>query len=331
MPSKIAKIVFMSQKFYKDITRKPPFFKISEDVHSSTLGKYYFIMTEEQMLSGHSQQYHFDEKGIPIISSYIDVEDQKMIYYPISIGQYGLAIWHTYLQTKSEKDKQRFLNIADWFCNNKIEDEKLGAYWLTHVDKPAYQIYEPWKSCFSQARAINILLRASQITGDKNYELLSEKALNPFLFSVKDGGIVTFLNEGPFYEEYPAKVPVLVLNGMIFALFGIYDFVRVNPNHNQAKEIYNRGLKCLEKLLPKFDIGFWSQYSLCKADFHPKVDPARISYHLLHIVQLQAMYKITGHEIFNHYANKWLSYLNLSNKLKMYVLKYKALKKMNRL
>jgi heparosan-N-sulfate-glucuronate 5-epimerase len=331
MPGRLAKIFFMSRKFYKDITRKPPFFEIADDVHSPTLGEYYFIMTEEQMLSGHSQQYHFDEKGIPIIPSYIDVEEQKMVYYPISIGQYGLAIWNTYLRTKSEEDKQRFLNIAEWFYHNQIEDEKLGAYWLTHVDKPAYQIFAPWKSCFSQARAINIFVRAFQITGDEDYKQIAEKALKPYLFSVEEGGVVTFLDEGPFYEEYPAKVPVLVLNGMIFALFGIYDFVRVYPKHREAKEIFDKGLDCLEKLLPKFDLGSWSQYSLCKADFHPEIDPATISYHLLHIVQLQAMYKITGHEIFDEFARRWQDYLKLSNKLKMYRIKYIALKKMKRL
>ena len=331
MPSKLAKIFFMSRKFYKDITRKPPFFDIADEVNSQTLGEYYFIMTEEQMLAGHSQQYHFDEQGIPIIPSYIDVEEQKMVYYPISIGQYGLAIWNTYLRTRSEEDKQRFLKIAEWFYDNRIEDEKLGAYWLTHVDKPAYQIFEPWKSCFSQARAINILLRAYQVTGNKTYEQLAEKALKPFLFSVEDGGVVTFLEEGSFYEEYPARVPVLVLNGMIFALFGIYDFVRVYPEHQEARNIFDSGLECLEKLLPKFDLGFWSRYSLCAADFHPEIDPATISYHLLHIVQLQAIYKITGHEIFDEFARRWQDYLELSNKLKMYRIKYRALKKMRRL
>ncbi|MCK5076947.1 MAG: hypothetical protein KAR38_11260, partial [Calditrichia bacterium] len=34
---------------------------------------------------------------------------------------------------------------------------------------------------------------------------------------------------GPFYEEYTAEYPTLVLNGHIFALFGICDFVRAFP------------------------------------------------------------------------------------------------------
>ncbi|MHA1755966.1 MAG: hypothetical protein ACTSVV_04290, partial [Promethearchaeota archaeon] len=84
MPNKVQKIFFMLRKFIKDLTRDRQIYELAKEIHSSNLCEYYFIMTEEQMLSGHSQQYHFDEEGIPIIPTYIDVEEQKMIYYPIS-------------------------------------------------------------------------------------------------------------------------------------------------------------------------------------------------------------------------------------------------------
>jgi hypothetical protein len=331
MPNRIQKYFFMLKKFYKDITRDRQIYQLSEDLHSSELGEYYFIITEEQMLSGHSQQYHFDENGIPIIPTYIDVEDQRMVYYPISIGQYGLAIWNTYLRTQSEADKKRFLNIAEWFYDNKTEDSILGYYWLTDVEKPAYRIERPWKSAFSQARAINIMLRAFQLTGDEMYQVASSKALQLFQFSVNDGGITTFLKEGPFYEEYPADAPVLVLNGHIFALCGIYDFIRTHPHSVEAEDLFESGLNSLEKLLPKYDMGFWSKYSLCEATFHPEVDPSTIGYHYLHIIQLDLLNKLTGRDIFRQYADKWSAYSKFGNYLKMYLVKYKALKKMKRL
>jgi len=115
MPNKLQKMFFMLWKLKKDLVRDRQIYQLTDDLHSSQLGEYYFLMTEEQMLAGHSQQFHFDEKGIPIIPSYIDVEDKKMVYYPISIGQYGLAIWHTYLQTRSEQDKKRSLQLPTGF------------------------------------------------------------------------------------------------------------------------------------------------------------------------------------------------------------------------
>lgn len=321
----------MLQKLHKDVSRAHHVYELSKDMHSPQLKEYYFIMTEEQMRAGHSQQYQFDEKGIPIIPSYIDIAERSMLYYPISIGQYGLAIWHTYLQTKLETDKNRFLQIAKWFYDNRIEDAKLGAYWLTNVDKPAYGIKKPWKSAFAQARGINILMRAFQITGREEYEKISVKALKPFLFSVKEGGVTTFLKEGPFYEEYPAGAPVLVLNGMIFSLCGVHDFIRTHPEHSEALEIFEKGVACLEKILPRYDMGYWSKYSLCDTDFHPKVDPSTIHYHNIHIIQLKLLYRLSGKEIFQEIAERWNNQITLVNVLKMYHRKYSALKKMKRL
>jgi hypothetical protein len=332
MPNKIQKFKFMINKFKKDITRDRNIYDLAEQINSPNLLDYYFIMTEEMMLSGHSQKYHFDEEGIPIIPSYIDVDDQKMIYYPISIGQYGLAIWQTFLKSKSDNDKNRFLKIAEWFYNNRVDDNKLGSYWLTDVDKPAYRIKAPWKSAFSQARAINILLRAYQVTGRNEFLEISEKALYPFKYPVVEGGVTTLTEFGPFYEEYPSEtIPVLVLNGMIFSLCGIFDFVRVQPRHPLAEEIFKAGTETLQEILPKYDIGFWSKYSLCQAPYHPNIDPSTISYHHLHIIQLELMYRLTEKKIFKDYAIRWKSYVNTFNISRMYYLKLKALRKLNRI
>jgi heparosan-N-sulfate-glucuronate 5-epimerase len=331
MPSKIQKTIFMLRKLYKDMIRDRQIYELSRDLHSTELSEYYFIMTEEQLLSGHSQQYQFDGEGIPIIPAYIDVEEQKMVYYPISIGQYGLAIWHTYLRTKSVRDKSRFLKIAHWFEENRIEDRRLGVYWLTEVDKPAYGIFHPWKSAFSQARAINILLRAVKINNNFSYEEISEKALFPFLFPVSEGGVTSFTKYGPFYEEYPAEVDVLVLNGHIFALCGVYDFVRTHPQNSTARQVFEEGVTTLEKILPEYDLDFWSKYSLCQAKFHPEVDPATIGYHFLHIIQMELMFQLTGKDIFKKYSGKWKECVTKKNIYKMYKLKYQALKKMGRL
>lgn len=331
MPDKIQKIFFMIKKFKKDISRDRNIYHIAEDLHSNKLGEYYFIMTEEQMRAGHSQEYSFDSEGIPIIPTYIDVAEKKMIYYPISIGQYGLAIWDTYLKTASADDLARFLIIAQWFYKNRIDDETLGSYWVTDVEKPAYHMAKGWKSAFSQARAINILLRAGQVTHNAAFEQVAERALCPFLYSVSDGGVTTYTDCGPFYEEYPAQEPTLVLNGMIFSLCGIYDYIRLHPDHRTANKIFNEGLQTLKNILTRYDLGYWSKYSLCESSYHPPIDPSTIGYHYLHIVQLRLLHLLTNQEIFDTVSKRWSSYVNYRNIVRMYWMKYRALRKMKRL
>lgn len=333
--SKVKKIFFMLDKFKRDLKTPKQRYPLAEDVHSSKLGEYYFVFTENRVSSGADQPLinKFDENGIPINKTYIDVSDKDYVYFPISIGQLGLAVYHSYLKSKSEDDKQRFLKFCDWFADKKNYDidEKLGIRWLTEVPLPAYKNPGPWQSAFSQSRGLSILSRGYQLTENEKFKTIAEEALKCFEISVDEGGITSFTDDGPFYEEYTSSVPTLVLNGMIFALFGLYDFVRVFPDNQKAKKLFDDGIETVERILPKYDMGFWSRYNLCKADWYPEIDPATIQYQRLHIVQLKALYKITGKQIFKEYIDIFSKQDTFLNAVKMYAVKFKALKKIGRL
>ncbi len=322
----------MLKKIKRDIKASNDTYKIPSNITSQKLEKYYFDFQEKRISKGKDQALidKFDENGIPINKTYIDVTDKDFVYFPISIGQMGLSIFHTYLETKSDKDKNRFLKFVDWYYNNAEVDEDLGVRWMTDVSLPQYQNLGPWQSAFSQSRGISILLRGYQLTGKKKYSKMAEKALISFTKSVEEGGVTSFTKWGPFYEEYSASVPTLVLNGMIFSLCGIYDFVRVFPENKLAKKIFDDGIETLKNILPEYDMGYWSKYNLCEANFYPKVDPATIGYQRLHITQLEMLYKLTGEEIFNNYIMKFEKQIKFVNILRMYFVKYKALKKLKR-
>jgi heparosan-N-sulfate-glucuronate 5-epimerase len=331
----LKKYAFMLDKFRRDIKTPKQRYPLAEDMSSQDLGQYYFVFSEERVASGADQPLinKFDENGIPINKTYLDVTDKDHVYFPISIGQLGLAVFHTYLKTGKELDKNRFLKFAEWFADSKNfdEDDTLGIRWLTDVSLPQYKNKGPWQSAFSQSRGISILLRAYQLTGEKIYLDIAEKALKSFLISYEDGGVTAFTPWGPFYEEYTSTEPVLVLNGMIFALCGIYDFVRACPDNKVAKEIFEQGIKTLEKILPEYNMGFWSKYNLCSAEWYPKTDPATIGYQRLHINQLWVLYHITNNKLFKQYADIFTKQDRLINYLKMYHIKFQALKKIGRL
>ncbi|HDP69036.1 MAG TPA: hypothetical protein ENN20_11165 [Candidatus Marinimicrobia bacterium] len=243
----------------------------------------------------------------------------------------GLSVYHTYLETKSDADKERFLKFAEWFYNNAEISVKTGARWLTDVALPQYKNPGPWASAFSQGRAINILLRGYQLTGKPEYAKLAEKALIPFTKSAQAGGVTAFTEWGPFYEEYTAEVPTLVLNGKVFALLGLYDFVRAFPENKVARKLFNDGVNTLVNILPEYDLGFWSRYNYCRADWYPEIDPATISYQRLHQVQMSLLHQLTGNQIFHDYAVLFRQQDTIYNALRMYVLKYQSLKKIERL
>ena len=324
---------FMFKKVIEDFRRGSNFYKISKDMNSTILGEYYIIFDEKIVRSGKVQSLitDYDSNGIPLNRSYIDVDNKNLIYYPITIGQVGLSVFHTYLNSKTNEDLNRFLKFADWYIENGIEDKKLGIRWLTDVPLPGYKNPGPWQSAFSQSRAISILLRAHQQTQNFKYLETAKKALISFSFPVSEGGVVSNTKWGPFFEEYPAEVPVLVLNGHIFSLFGLFDFYRAFQEDKECGELVKNGFKTLISSLSDFDMGYWSRYNYCEASFYPKVDPATISYHRLHIMLLKAVNRFQEHPILGRTIETWENYIGFWNYVRASILKYRALKKLNRI
>ncbi|WP_319271837.1 D-glucuronyl C5-epimerase family protein [uncultured Draconibacterium sp.] len=327
------KVLFMLKKMIADFKSPKQRYPIVKDMHSHILGDYYFVFNENRVSAGKDQALinKFDENGIPINKTYIDVKDKDFVYFPISIGQMGLAVFNTYLKTKSEKDKNRFLKYAEWFYTNAEISDNLGARWLTEVKLPAYRTPENWQSAFSQSRGISILLRAYQLTGKEEYAKMAEKALISFTKPVSEGGVTSLTQWGPFYEEYTSSVPTLVLNGKIFALCGLYDFVRVFPENELARKLYDEGIETIKNCLHAYDMGFWSRYNLCEASWYPKIDPATISYQKLHVTQLKMLYQLTDEKIFEDYMLKFDKQNTLFNAFRMYFIKFRALRKLGRL
>jgi heparosan-N-sulfate-glucuronate 5-epimerase len=326
------KYLFFILRFWKDITN-PTIWEIARDLHSKTLGEYYFLFKESSMENqkGGQKSIIFDSDGIPMNPTYVDVKDKDYVYFPITIGQVGLAIFHTWLESGNEQDKERFMKIVNWFYNNARQDKKLGTLWMTEVALPQYKNPGPWQSAFVQGRAISNLLRGYQLSGNYKFATMAEEALVSFQYPVEQGGVSSFTTFGPFYEEYTATVPTLVLNGMIFALCGVHDFVRVFPQNELARKIFEDGINTLKNILPEFDLGFWSRYNICQAPFYPGIDPATITYQHLHITQLNMLYLLTGDSIFKDYAIKFRKQIAPLNIFKMYITKYKFLKKVGRL
>ena len=331
----LRKYNFMFHKFLSDFDINNVPYLISDDLFSSELGEYYFLFEENasklnKLING------FDKDGIPVNKPYIDVEENKPHYYPISIGQYGLAVFNSFVHSKEETKREHFLRIADWYVNNKTEDIKLGTYWFTNIPKPEYKIDSAWKSAFTQSRAISVLLRAWQITSDEKYFLLAKNALKIFSVDIKNNGVAVIFDFGVIYEEYAAKEPTMVLDGHIFSLFGLFDFIRVSKSfdfesHQFAENLFDKGITALLKLLPEYDMGYWVKFNLCKMNHYPKLDPCTVGYVKLISLQLDVLYKITGRNEFDEYARKFKSYLKYGNIFRMLPIKYKSLKKLNRL
>ena len=265
----------------------------------SRLGRYYMNFTEKTTFQG-----PFDADGIPML----DYKGKVGIQYnPNAVAQYGLGFYDLFVDTGNPEYKSRFLKQADWFLRSIRFVEGDVGLWEYNFDFEYHTgLKAPWKSALAQGQGISVLVRAYALTQNNDYLHTASKAFNSFLHDISEPGGVTYIdgNGYTWFEELIFNPPTHVLNGFIWALWGVYDYYLVSKNPDSLR-LFNEGVRTLEDHLPRYDIGFWTIYHLLPTRL--KVI-ASTYYQRLHIIQLDVMFGLTGKKTFKEYAEIWRAY-----------------------
>ena len=151
-----------------------------------------------------------------------------------------------------------------------------------------YALDPPWVSAMAQGEGASLLVRLHAETGDERYAEAARRAPRPMGVPSSEGGACALLDGRPFPEEYPTQPPSFVLNGAIFALWGLRD-VAVGLGHAEAGRAFEDGVDALAASIHRWDTGSWSVYDLFP---HPVPNVASGAYHALHVAQLEAMHEL---------------------------------------
>ena len=227
-----------------------------------------------------------DKNGVP----YNILNNDNIVYFPISIFQYGLGAYDLYLETKNPSYLSCFFNVVNWATGS----QNVNGSWTTFEWLPDNSRV----SSMAQSEGVSLLCRAYKETSDKKYIDLALKAIKFMLKSTKLGGTTSYFNDYITFEENSDTHTIL--NGMIFSIWGLYD-ISILSNDKELKSILEMSVNSLKLLLPKYDCGYWSNYDL---DGHI----ASPFYHDLHIEQLKVMYEIFGINEFKTFCEKWQDY-----------------------
>jgi hypothetical protein len=246
----------------------------------------------------HRADYHgpFDDDGVPLY-----VSRGITGYLPVLLCAYALGHLARYRKSRSEENLAAFDNIVHWL----VKEQNAKGVWLTRFPAKKYGLFDPFPCAMVQGLAISCLVRAFLITRQKEYIDFAVRALEPYRVDVSVGGVASYTGGRVFFEEFPADPCHHVLNGFIFAIWGLHDLARV-VQHGQAGELFDEGLATLVEWLPRYDMGYWSLYHIGSG---PR-NPATVPYHRLHISQLQVMHRVTGQAVFAEYQQRWTDYLN---------------------
>jgi len=232
----------------------------------------------------------------------------KNYYHPVIMAQWGLKLASAYNNTKKEEyihlagvQADKIMQQADFF--NELPyfpyefDFKSGEYAGEHDDGV---MKAPWYSGMAQGQALSLFILLYDLKGEKKYLeyadntfktltiLREERVAAPWLTYIDDRGYF-------WIEEYPMdNHPSNVLNGFVFAIFGLYDYYRVTQ---KGRTHLNQALQAVAHYLPKWrNPGGVSFYCLKYKKKHER-------YHRLHIKQLKMLHKITEEPYFLEMAD----------------------------
>ena len=232
-----------------------------------------------------------DENGIPVNV----IEGNRTVYFPISIFQYALGLWDLYLTEKEEGRKEHFLNICEWIVSHQREDGSWDCFSPVGYKKLTV-------SSMGQGEAVSVLVRAYAETKNAKWLEAADKAIDFMMTDIKNGGTLRVEDDDTVFEEYAdiEGTKKGVLNGWIFSLFGVYDYLKLRDDR-AVRKIYYDSLRTLKRSLHYYDCGYWSLYDRTGRIASP-------AYHDLHIELLTVLSDLTDEDEFLLTAQRWRKY-----------------------
>lgn len=279
----MAVTIFQISRWYKMLIGKSAWHvnqNVGEYFSSHELCGYYNNMTEKVTI----MPQFLDNDDFP----QLNLAGGKLVYFPVAIFQYGLGCYDLYLETNEDKYLSKVLQCADWAYRHLDEKGRWNNFFYIYPEHPY--------GAMAQGEGVSLMLRAYKVTNDNKFLSASKRAIDFMLQPIEAGGTTIYSENDVIFAEY-THLPI-VLNGFIFAWWGLYDYVNVINDNGWYKSKLEASLNSLINILPKFRCSFWSKY-----DFAGKI--ASPFYHNLHIAQMQAMYVLTKKSVFNEYASIW--------------------------
>lgn len=276
----------------------PPMASHNATVQGSQHELYYIALTGYTPNYWNSDTIIFDANGIPMV----DYGDSNPRYNPTTIAQYGLSLFNAYLDTGEQEDRDKFDAVVDYLLHN-YEVRSTGIAYPFSFPLPAYGLKPGWISALAQGQILSVLRRAYSLNPDQHFVDMAMGVKSLMLLPVTDGGTLATTPEGELWlEESPSITPSLILNGNMFAIIGLYDYVQMVPNDTSTAAFYSRLLRGVERSIGYYDTERWLLYDRYR---HANIQQCYLN---IYIQLVRHFYFITADPFYDYLAAKWNRY-----------------------
>jgi heparosan-N-sulfate-glucuronate 5-epimerase len=233
------------------------------------------------------------------VAAFRSMTAERRLVHPISVAQLGLGGWQ--LAAADARWLELVTATVDWILG---ESDAEGRIAFEFAYPHTFDLPPPWYSAMAQGEAASLLVRAAVALERPELTAAAERTASSLL----DGSspVIAVTPEGVVLQEYPTDPPSHVLNGWIFALWGLYDVALAGGAASAAARAgFADGVTTLIARLPLYEAGWkgaWSRYDLFP---HRIVHVTSPFYHRLHVEQLRALHQLQGEPLLSETADRW--------------------------
>jgi heparosan-N-sulfate-glucuronate 5-epimerase len=262
------------------------------------LGEYYQCFFTKADYAAHT-----DGAGVPMLDYRGHIGCQ---YNPIAIAQWGLGNWNLWRRTGEESRCRRWTLAADWLVENLSPNQQGIPVWKHHFDwEYRDTLRSGWYSALAQGQGLSLLGRAHRATRDDRYLDAAHAAFGAMAVPTGEGGVLIREGaDGAWLEEVVVEPPTHILNGFLWAMWGVRDYAIAGKAH-AAWELLAACKRTLGRNLPAFDCGFWSLYEQSGTRLPMLASPF---YHGLHVNQLAITARLLDEPALDAWSKRWGDY-----------------------
>jgi len=258
----------------------------------------------EELLKSTAVKY--DQDGMPMVKI-----GDTFYYHPVRTAQEALYYINSYKQLGKPEHLEKAKKLAAHLVKLSLSPNSSLYFAYSFEYKVLGRLEEklnpPWYSGMSQGQALSVFTRLYEVTKEDKYLQWADKTFQSFLkinksiSAEKPWVTATDTKSYVWFEEYPTESNtqhVHVLNGFIFAIYGIYDYY-LSTDSLQAENFLYGSLSTMLAYGDRFRLpGQQSYYAL-------KYNNTAGNYHNIHIRQLRQLNKMTTDSRFSDMADRF--------------------------
>ncbi len=230
------------------------------------------------------------------------VGETKQWNHPVGQAQYALYSLNSYRLTKDQAYLTSAAKNAQRLIDRRVES---GGAWYYPYDfdfavhgDTTETLKAPWYSGMAQGQALSVFVRLFEVTSDEKWKTAADATYAsmrqapegeaPFASWVDDKGRL-WLEE---YPRYPVVNSEKVLNGHIFAVYGLHDYWLLTQNE-EVRDLTLGALRTVELTVPA---EYRRPQAVSVYSLRHKV-PTH-SYHNVHVRQFLELWRLTKSQVF---------------------------------